>query len=132
MFPIAAIVAVGCGLTVTVVDAVFEHPLVLVMLYVIVAVPVVTPVTTPVALTVATPVLELDQVGFKLVVPKIVVVPTHNAVDPKIAVVVGNGFTVTVVTADVAEQPFASVTVTVYVPAADTTNDWLFVLLFHW
>jgi hypothetical protein len=108
-----AIVADGSGLTVTVADAVFEHPFAFVMLYVMFAVPGVTPVTTPVALTVATAVFELDHVGFKLVVPKIVVVPTHNAVEPKIAVVVGNGFTVIVVAVDVAEQPLASVTVTV-------------------
>ena len=112
MFPIVAMVADGSGLTVTVVDAVLEHPFEFVMLYAIVAVPGVTPVTTPVALTVATAVFELDHVGFKLVVPKTVVVPTHKAVDPKIAVVVGNGFTVIVVAVDVAEQPFASVTVT--------------------
>jgi hypothetical protein len=99
---------------------------------VIVAVPAVTPVTTPVALTTATAEFEVDQVGFKLVVANVVVEPTHTEVVPVIALAIGNAFTVTTVAVDVAEHPLASVTVTVYEPAVDTTNDWLFVLLFHW
>ena len=113
VLPITAIVAVGNGFTVTVVEAVFVHPLAFVILNVIVAVPAVTPVTTPVALTTATAEFEVDQVGFKLVVANVVVEPTHTEVIPVIAFAVGNGFTVTTVAEDVAEHPFASVTVTV-------------------
>jgi len=90
---------------------------------VIVADPVEIPVTTPVELTVAIAVFELVHVGFALVVLKLVVVPTHIAVVPEIAVAVGKGLTVTVVAEDVAEHPFASVTVTVYGPDAEATKD---------
>ena len=41
-----------------------------------------------------------------------VVKPEHTLVAPVIAATVGNGFTVTVVAVDVAEQPLAFVTVT--------------------
>jgi hypothetical protein len=45
----------------------------------------------------------------------------QNVVEPLgVIVAVGNGFTVTVVGADVAEQLFPLVTVTVYVPPAIT------------
>ena len=113
VFPIAAIVAAGNGLTITVAEAVFEQPFAFIVLYVIDAVPAVTPVTTPVALTVATDAFELVHVGFELVVPKVVVVPTHKSVVPVIPDAIGNGFTVTAVAEDDAEHPFASVTTTV-------------------
>jgi hypothetical protein len=113
VLPIAAIVAVGNGFTTTTEEAVFEQPLASVIPYEIVADPDDTPVTTPVALTVAIEVFELDQVGFTLVVARFVVVPTQSEVLPVIAAVVGNAFTVTVVAAEVIEQPPALVTVTV-------------------
>ena len=43
--------------------------------------------------------------------------PVQNVVTPAVIVAVGKAFTVTIVAADVAEQPL-SVTVTVYDPAA--------------
>ena len=120
MLPIAAIVAVGNGFTTTAEDAVFEHPFASVIPYEIVADPEDTPVTTPVALTVAIEVFELDQVGFTLVVARLVVVPTQSEVLPVIAAVVGKAFTVTVVAEEVTEQPPALVTVTVYGPPVVT------------
>jgi hypothetical protein len=50
--------------------------------------------------------------------------PAQNVVAPEaLTVVVGSGFTVTVVADDVTLQPFAFVTVTEYVPVALTLID---------
>ena len=48
----------------------------------------------------------------------------HTAVG-LVTVIVGKAFTVTLVAADVAEQPFASVNVTVYEPLVLTVIDWV-------
>jgi hypothetical protein len=53
----------------------------------------------------------------------VIVVPAQKALGPLMIGVGGRGFAVTANGADVAEQPLASVTVTVYVPAAETTID---------
>ena len=57
-----------------------------------------------------------DQVPPVVAEDNCVVNPEHTFVAPVIAAIVGNGFTVTVVAADVAGQPLAFVTVTEYVP----------------
>jgi hypothetical protein len=55
----------------------------------------------------------------------VIVLPAQNALGPLIVGVAGRGFEVTTCAADVAEQPFAFVTVTEYEPAADTVIDWV-------
>src|SRR5512140_3983213 len=50
---------------------------------------------------------------------RVIVEPAQNEVGPLIVGVAGVGFTVTRCAAEVAEQPLASVTVTLYVPAAN-------------
>ena len=94
--------------------------------------PALTPVTKPLAATVAIAVLAEDHTGLVAVVLNNVVPPIHTEDVPVIAAVVGSGFTVTTVGAEVTEQPFASVTVTVYEPAVETVVVWLLVLLDHW
>jgi hypothetical protein len=53
----------------------------------------------------------------------VIVLPAQNALGPLIVGVAGRGFEVTACAAEVAEQPFASVTVTLYVPPAETVID---------
>ena len=58
--------------------------------------------------------------------------PVQNVVGPPAVIVAaGNGFTVTAVAADVAEQPAALVTVTVYDPDALTVIDCVVAPLLH-
>ena len=110
--PPAVIVAVVPAFTFTVAVTAFVHPFASVTVYVMVDVPAVTPVTTPVDDTVATAVLDEDHVPPAVAEANCVVKPEHTFVAPVIAATVGNGFTVTVVAVDVAEQPLALVTVT--------------------
>ena len=56
--------------------------------------------------------LDDDQVPPVVALVKLVVDPAHTSVVPLIAATTGMAFTVTVVAADVAEQPLALVTVT--------------------
>jgi hypothetical protein len=84
-----------------------------VIVYDTTTVPALTPVTKPFAATVATAVLAEDQTGLVAVVLRRVVPPIQTEFVPVMAAVVGKAFTVTTVGADVTEQPFASVTVTV-------------------
>jgi hypothetical protein len=53
----------------------------------------------------------------------VIVLPAQKALGPLIVGVAGSGFDVTACAAEVAEQPFASVTVTLYDPAAETVID---------
>ena len=115
--PPAVIVAAGRALTVTVVAAdVAEQPLasVTVTLYAPAALTVMDWVVAPLDQRYA---LALDDVS-------VTEPPAQNVVGPP-AVMVGDGggLTVTLVAAEVAEQPFASVTVTLYAPAALTVMD---------
>jgi hypothetical protein len=57
-------------------------------------------------------VLDDDQVPPAVADANCVVKPEHTFVAPVIAATVGNGFTVTAVAVDVAEQPLALLTVT--------------------
>ena len=70
------------------------------------------PVTTPVAQTEATAALLDDQVPPVVADANCVVNPKQTFVAPLIAATIGNGLTVTVVAAEVAEHPLAFVTVT--------------------
>jgi hypothetical protein len=54
---------------------------------------------------------------------RVIVVPAQNVLGPLIVGVAGTGFEVTACATEVAEQPFASVTVTEYEPTADTVID---------
>ena len=54
---------------------------------------------------------------------RVMLLPAQKAEGPAIVGVAGNGFDVTTLAADVAVQPLAPVTVTVYEPAADTVMD---------
>ena len=56
--------------------------------------------------------LDDDQVPPVVALVKLVADPAHTSVVPLIAATTGIAFTVTVVAADVAEQPLALVTVT--------------------
>ena len=53
------------------------------------------------------------------------------AQETSVPVIVGNGFTVTTVAAEVAEQPDAFVTVTVYEPATEVVIAWVVAPLLH-
>ena len=121
--PPDAIVADADGLTVTdaVVDA--EQPLTFVTLYVIVAEPAATPVTTPVALTVAIAVLLDDHVPPVVELANVVDNPSQTFDAPVMAARTGVGSTVTAVAVEVAEQPLALVTVTVYEPLVVAVMD---------
>ena len=56
---------------------------------------------------------------------RVMVVPAQNDAGPVMVGVAVAGFAVTANAVDVAEQPPALVTVTVYEPAAETTIDWV-------
>lgn len=118
--PLAVMVGVaGSGLTVTVVAAETEEhdPLETVTVYEPLAVTVMDCVVAPVD-----QVFPVEAEDVRVTEP-----PAQKEVGP-LAVIVGIagvGLTVTVVEADVAEQPFASVNVTVYEPLEVTVIDWV-------
>jgi hypothetical protein len=104
-------------------EEVVVQPLAFVTLYVIVADPTATPVTTPVVLTVAIAVLLDDHVPPVVELANVVDNPAQTFDAPVIDATTGNGFTVTGVTIDVAEQPAAFDTVTEYDPLDVTVMD---------
>ena len=111
-FVVPAIAAnVGKAFTLTVVCAFATHPFV-VTVYVIVALPADSPVTTPFASTDAIVLSDDVQTPPVVALVNAVVDPSQTSVVPVIAATTGIAFTVTVVTALVAEQPFALVIVT--------------------
>ncbi|MCA6458394.1 MAG: hypothetical protein IM599_04635 [Chitinophagaceae bacterium] len=112
--PLGVIVAVGNGFTVTVVtDEVALQP------FPSVAVTVMPPLLATEIVDKVSPVLhtyDVPPLPVKETVP-----PAQNVVVPLgVIVAVGNGFTVTVVTDEVALQPFPSVAVTVMLPLLAT------------
>ena len=82
-----------------------------------------TPVTTPVVLTVAIAVLLDDHVPPVVELANVVDNPAQTFVAPVIDATTGDGFTVTGVAVDVAEQPAAFDTVTEYDPLDVTVMD---------
>ena len=68
---------------------------------------------------VATLVFEDDHVPPEVILDNVVVEPAQIVVTPSICERTGSSLTVTLVTVLVAEQPLASVTVTVYSPAVE-------------
>ena len=116
LLPVIALTT-GKGFTVTeVTEEVAEHPLPSVSVTVLV------PVLFTLIDCVVSPLLhkqEDPEVEFNVTEP-----PLQNVVGPPaLMVTVGNGFTVTVVTDDIAEHPFPSVIVTVRVPVLFTLID---------
>ena len=110
-------VAIGNAFTLIDAVALFVQPFTSVTAYVITAFPVATPVTTPEVETEATPVLLEDQTPPTVALANVVVEPSQMLFAPVIAATEGKLFTMIVVAAEVAVQPFALVTVTVCGPA---------------
>ena len=95
------------------VDTVLVQPFAFVNVYVKEVVPGLTPVTIPVvALIVATVLLAVDHKPPACAFVMTAVLFSHTEVAPAFAARTGSGFTVTVVVAEVAEQPLFVVIVT--------------------
>lgn len=95
------------------VDAVFVQPFAFVYVYVNVVVPGLIPVTTPVtAFTAATVLFAVDHKPPDCAFARVTVPFSHTEAEPVLAAKTGSGFTVTVVVAEVAEQPLLVVIVT--------------------
>ena len=105
--PVAAIVAVGRLLTVTVVVVVFvQPPGVAVTVYVIVAVPTALPVTTPDEFTLAIVLLEELQTPPDTELLSDVLELIHTDVVPEIVPALGKVFKVSTATSLLVPQPF--------------------------
>ena len=105
--------ATGVPVTFTVAVCADVHPFAPVVVYVTVAEPIPFPTPAPVvAFTFNTEVFELDQTPLDTGFVNEMELPTHKDEGPAIGAFAGAANTFTAIGADVAEHPFAPVTVT--------------------